>query len=230
VRFLFYALLVCALMSGCAKSKMSSTARTATEQLLLSNAIDQSLSRVNFDSFRGLTVFFDDTYLDSIDKPYVVGSVRHRLLQSGATVVADRAEAEIVLEGRSGAVGTDSSEMFYGLPEVVVPGLVTIPELKVATKTRLTGTAKLGFVAYDTRSNDVLGNGGVAIAVSDHNDWSVLGVGPFVTGSLTTELDAAASGDFYNPASGLPNAVAFEVPGRTGQPIRLTEGYEEADP
>ena len=67
---------------------MSSTARTATEQLLLSNAVDQSLSRVKFTSFRGQTVFFDDTYLDSVDKSYVVGSVRHRLLQSGATVTA----------------------------------------------------------------------------------------------------------------------------------------------
>jgi len=209
---------------------MSSTARTATEQLLLSNAVDQSLSRVKFTSFRGQTVFFDDTYLDSVDKSYVVGSVRHRLLQSGATVTADRAAADIVLEARSGALGTDSSEMFYGVPKVVVPGLVTIPELKVATKTRLTGTAKLGFVAYDTRSNGVLGSGGVAIAVSDYNDWSVLGVGPFITGSLSTELDAAAAGDVYSPASGLPNAVAFAIPERAGESIRLTEGYQEEAP
>jgi len=209
---------------------MSSTARTATEQLLLSNAVDQSLSRVNFSALRDQKVFLDDTYLDAVDKSYVVGSVRHRLLQSGATVTADRAAAGVVLEARSGALGTDSSETFYGLPELVVPGLVTIPELKVATKTRLTGTAKLGFVAYDTRSDRVLGSGGVAIAVSDQNDWSLLGVGPFITGSLTSELDAAAAGDFYSPSSGLPNAVAFEVPERGGESIRLTEGYEEEVP
>lgn len=226
MRLLFCSLVLCALAGGCAKSKMSSTARTGTEQLLLSNAVDQSLSRVEFASFRGRKVFFNDKYLDSVDKTYVVGSVRHRLLQNGASLVADAAEADIVLEARSGALGTDSSETFYGLPEVVIPGMVTIPELKLATRSRQTGTAKLGFVAYDTKSTSVLGSGGVAIAVSDHNDWNVLGVGPFKSGSLQSELKSAATGEFYNPASGLPNSVVFDAPNGDYGSIRLTDGEQ----
>jgi hypothetical protein len=226
MRLLFCALALCAMVSGCAKSKMSTTARTATEQLLLSNAVDQSLTRVEFSSFAGSKVFFDDKYLDSVDKQYVVGSIRHRLMQSGATVVADAASADVVLEARSGALGTDSAETFYGLPEVVIPGMVTIPELKLATRTNQTGTAKLGFVAYDAKAGNVLGSGGVSIAVADHNDWNVLGIGPFKSGSLKSELESAAERDVYNPASGLPNSVVFDGPSRDFGSVRLTGGEE----
>lgn len=226
MRLVFCSLVLCALVSGCAKSNMSATARTATEQLLLSNAVDQSLSRVDFDSFRGRNVFFDDKYLESVDKNYVVGSIRHRLMQSGATLAADVASADVVLEARSGALGTDSSETFYGVPEVVIPGMVTIPELKLATKSRQTGTAKLGFVAYDAKSTNMLGSGGVAIAVADHNDWNLLGVGPFKSGSLKSELTSAAERDTYNPASGLPNTVVFDTPSSHPDAIRLTGGEE----
>jgi hypothetical protein len=226
MRLFFCALTLCVLVSGCAKSKMSATARTATEQLLLSNAVDQSLTRVEFASFNGRKVFFDDKYLDSVDKQYVVGSIRHRLMQSGATVVADAASADVVLEVRSGALGTDSAETFYGLPEVVIPGMVTLPELKLATRNNQTGTAKLGFVAYDAKAGHVLGAGGVSIAVSDHNDWNVLGVGPFKSGSLKSELKSAAERDVYNPASGLPNSVAFDPPSRDYGAVRLTGGEE----
>ena len=227
MRLVFFSLIFCALVSGCAKSNMSATARTATEQLLLSNAVDQSLSRVSFDSFRGHKVFLDDKFLESVDKTYVVGSIRHRLLQSGASLSPDAASADVVLEARSGALGTDSSETFYGVPEVVIPGMVTIPELKLATKSRQTGTAKLGFVAYDAKSSHVLGTGGVAIAVADHNGWNVLGVGPFKSGSLKSELKSAAEQDAWNTVSGLPNTVVFDPPSGTVDDIRLTGG--EAD-
>ena len=226
MRLFFCSLVLCTLMSGCSKSKMSSTARTATEQLLLSNAVDQSLTRVEFASFNGRKVFFNDKYLDSVDKQYVVGSIRHRLMQSGATVVADAAEADVVLEARSGALGTDGAETFYGLPELVIPGMVTIPELKLATRNNQTGTAKLGFVAYDAKAGNVLGSGGVSIAVADHNDWNVLGVGPFKSGSLKSELKSAAERDPYNPASGLPNSVAFDAPEPSYDAVRLTGGEE----
>jgi hypothetical protein len=226
MRLLFCAFVLCAFVSGCAKTKMTATARTATEQLLLSNAVDQSLTRVDFASFSGQKVYFDDKYLDGVDKQYVVGSIRHRLMQSGASVVADTASADVILEARSGALGTDLAETFYGLPEVVIPGMVTIPELKLATRNNQTGTAKLGFVAYDAKAGNVLGSGGVSIAVSDHNDWNVLGVGPFKSGSLKSELKSAAEQDVYNPASGLPNSVAFDTPSRDIGAVRLTGGEE----
>ncbi len=81
-------------------------------------------------------------------------------------------------------------------------------------------------MASDAKSTNLLGSGGVAIAVADHNDWNLLGVGPFKSGSLKSELTSAAERDTYNPASGLPNTVVFDTPSSHPDAIRLTGGEE----
>jgi len=58
-------LLICV---GCTSSKTTNTARTSREQLLISNAIDQSLAKVDCSALRGASVFIDDKYLDCVDK------------------------------------------------------------------------------------------------------------------------------------------------------------------
>ena len=58
----------CLLATGCTSSKRSDTARTGVEQMLISNAVDQSLDRVDFGAFRGARVFVDEKYIDAVDK------------------------------------------------------------------------------------------------------------------------------------------------------------------
>ncbi len=225
----YLCLSLCAVtLAGCATASSSNTARTATEQLLISNAIDHSISKVDFAGLAGQRVFLDDKYLESVDKNYIVASVRHRLMLTGVTLADDAKEADVVLEVRSGGVGTDTAETFYGFPEVVIPGMVTLPELKVATRDSQRGSAKLGFVAYDAKTSQMIGDGGVAIAVSDHNRWNVLGVGPFKNGTLREELTAVARDQTFNPASGHLNHVAFDghQPDDANR-IRLTGGTDE---
>lgn len=214
------ALIALCISAGCSTIKTSNTARTGTEQLLISNAVDQTLDKVNFTGFHGRRVFLDTAYLDGVDKSYVIASIRHRLLKYGATLSGAAGDAEIVLEPRSGGIGTDNAETFYGVPEIVVPGLVTIPELKMATRNSQKGTAKLAFVAYDAKSKDILGDGGTSIAIADQNDWSVLGIGPFRNGSVKQELTTATSDDRYRPDSRLSRTITFDVP--VDRKIKLT--------
>ena len=47
-------------ITGCTNTSTSNTARTAKEQLLLSNAVDQSLDKVDFTPLYGQKVFVDD--------------------------------------------------------------------------------------------------------------------------------------------------------------------------
>ena len=68
--------LILALVSGCTSTRQSNTARTAREQLLVSNAVDQALAKVDFAPFRGLQVLVEEKYLDCVDKGYVIGSIR----------------------------------------------------------------------------------------------------------------------------------------------------------
>lgn len=220
------AALIFAFSSGCATTKTSNTARTATEQLLLSNAIDQTLDKADFSAMYGRKVFLDPAYLDGVDKQYVIASLRHHLLYNGVHLAAAADKADVIIEPRSGGIGTDTSESYYGMPGISLPGgMFTLPEIKLVTRTNQQATAKIGLAAYDVEQRSIVGGGGVSIAQATHNNWNVLGVGPFKTGTMDLELKAATSYDVYSPTGDLPRTIAFGP--ASGQ---LFEGYADDRP
>jgi hypothetical protein len=205
---------IAAFTLGCSSTKQSNTARTAREQLLVSNAIDQSLSKVDFTPFQGSRVFVDDKYLDCVDKGYLVGSVRHRAMANGAVVVNKIEDADVVMELRSGVIGTDMADSFLGTPEIVLPGMLTIPEVRLVNRTRQSAMAKIGLVAYDPKSMAVLGQGGVSSSQSEDNNWFVMGVGPWQSGSVRDEVRHSVPVRPNQPYQPLPVSVAFQEPER----------------
>jgi hypothetical protein len=138
------------IVPGCSTMKRSDTARTAREQLLISGAIDQSLAKSDFSGFRGSRVFVEDKYLEGVDKGYLVASIRHRLMLHGASIAAKPEEADVVIEMRSGGIGTDNADSYVGIPEIVLPGMMTLPEVRFWQRTRQSAIAKIGMVAYET--------------------------------------------------------------------------------
>jgi hypothetical protein len=217
--------------SGCTTMKTTDTARTAKEQLLVSNSIDQALEKVDFAAFSGRAVFLQDKYVDCVDKNYLLGTIRHRAFGAGARVVDKQEDADIVLEARVGSVGTDNAETFVGLPKLSVPGPVPIslPEVRLLTRANQTGTAKIGLVAYDAKTMEPLGNGGVSLARSDDNNWFVFGLGPYQNGSVRNEVASSLKSD--GTKGGLANRVAFGNKRRrsgNSSSIRLTSETEEA--
>ena len=209
-------LLICGILTwgilGCASSKTSNTARTATEQLLISNAVDQALDKIDFRAFSGHTVYLDERYVDCIDKQYVISSVRHRILKQGAILVPKPEDAEVLVEMRTGVIGTDVADSFLGVPEVTLPGMLTLPEVRVLTRQVQTGTAKLGIVAIDAKTKEVLGEGGMTLAQSDTNNWFIAGVGPFHSGSIHGEVDNMTQGAAANRWNYIPSTVVFAQP------------------
>lgn len=201
-----------AILGGCTSVRTSNTARTGTEQLLISNAVDQALNKVEFTSFQGTTVYLDDKFVDCVDKSYVVGAVRHRLLNEGISIAAKPEDADVVVELRSGGVGTDTSESFVGIPSLTLPGMISLPEVRLLTRSNQTGTAKLGLVAYEAKTKRVLGAGGTAIARSDDNNWYVLGVGPYQNGSLHRELEREAPLSVLPGVTNVMPQIAFDRP------------------
>jgi len=177
---------------GCSATRSSNTARTATEQVLLSAAIDRSLSNVSFEPLRSQKVFIDDKYLDSVDKGYLLGTLRHRALAAGAVLAPSADESDIVIEVRSGGVGTDTEESFIGIPSVGVPGMaISIPDIKLVQRNTQHGTAKIGLVAYDPKTGAAVGLGGQSTALTKNDDMYVLGVGPIRSGEVRQEREAA---------------------------------------
>jgi len=201
-------LLVAAFLSGCTSLKRSDTARTGREQLLVSNAIDQSLSKVNFQAFSGRAVFLEEKYLDCVDKGYVTASVRHRLARSGARIAMKLEDADILLEMRSGGVGTDVADSFLGTPAISV-GVASIPEVKFMSRTNQSAVAKIGLAAYDAKTMQLLGDGGMSLAMSDDNNWNVFGVGPFQNGSVRREIERGVPMQPGQTYAEMPMQVAF---------------------
>ena len=215
----FVAALVLVVSWGCTSMKTTNTARTSTEQLLISNAVDQSLDKIDFRPFAGHAVFLDEKYVDCVDKAYVLASLRHRLLHVGSKLVDKADEAEIVLEPRAGTVGTTNSDTYLGIPEITLPGMMTLPEIRLATRNRQVGVAKIGVVAYDPKTRTTLGEGGTTLATSDDVNLSVFGIGPFQSGTIRNEVTRSTSGSASFSRGHIPNQVAFNAPAPRLNPV-----------
>ncbi|HVJ69089.1 MAG TPA: DUF6655 family protein, partial [Caulifigura sp.] len=205
--------LLLAALAGCTTAQTSNTARTATEQLLLSTAVDQSLDKIDFRPLSGQNVFLEEKYVDCVDKQYILASIRHRVLRSGGHLVDKADGADVVLEPRSGGVGTTTASSFIGIPSFSLPGMLTIPEVKLFTRSQQAGFAKLGLAAYDPKTRESRGQGGMTVAQSNDNNYYFAGVGPWQTGSLKSEIQRTTTGDAAVRRDQMPPSVVLN---RTG--------------
>ena len=193
-RFAVRGLVLSALMAliGCGTTRMSDTLRTGTEQMLLSTAIDRSISEMDFEVLTGKDVYFDPQYLKGVsDEGYIVSSIRQKLLAEGVFLKAIRDEATYVVEARAGAVGTNRQDVLIGIPQTSLPtgavaaGVPTaIPEIPFAKKTNQKGVAKIAVFAYNQVTGQAVWQSGSAPVTADARDTWVLGTGPFQRGSI----------------------------------------------
>jgi len=191
--FTLLTLLLATATFGCTTTRHTDTSRTGLEQLLVSNAVDQALDRYTFEHLRGRAVYLEEEYLECVDRNYVLGSIRQRVLAGGGRLVEDRDQAEVILEARSGGIGTDRKDLVIGIPSFAIPTPqpITLPELPIVTQSRQVGTAKIGLVAYDARSKGTLGGDRLALARSNVDKWYILGLTPFDSGSVHEEIRTA---------------------------------------
>lgn len=204
-----------ALLSGCATTKESDTARTGIEQLLISSAVDQALDKVDLTPVRGAKVYLEEKYLDCVDKNYVIVSLEQRLMMNGSTLAAKPEDADVIMHVSSGGVGTDRQEKYFGISEVPLPppSPVSIPQVSIVSRQRANGTARLRILAFDAKTRRPVLQGGAVLARSDFKSWKVLGAGPVESGSVPTEL-AAATGQFESIGATTTIAARKQQPTR----------------
>ena len=185
---------------GCGTTRVTNTQRAATEQLLVSNAIDQAVSQLDFRVLAGKPVFFDGRYLaPGPDQGYLVSTLRQQVLASGCLLQETRASATYVVEARSGGVGTDQSALLIGVPQMNVPSVLPgqpslIPEIPLAKRTDQKGVAKIAVFAYNRYTGRPVFQSGVVQAKGTSKDTWVLGAGPFRRGTLGEATDIAGAG------------------------------------
>jgi hypothetical protein len=183
-----YSSLIAVCFLGCASMKESDTARTGLEQLLISNAVDQSLAKVDFKPVAGAKVHLKTDFLDCVDKNYILLSTRSKLLANECTIVDKPEEADVVMEIASGGVGTDRTDLTVGSPEIPLGLMGSIPKISIYERKKAMGTAKLAIVATDTKSKLPVINSGYSLARSDHQHWTMMGAGPVLSGTVADQL------------------------------------------
>lgn len=193
-------LLPMAVTVGCGTTRTTDTARTATEQLLISDAIDRAVQEVNFQPLAGQTVYLDTAALKGVtDRNYLVSTLRQHLLANGCTLKDNREEADFVVEARAGAIGTDRNDLLFGIPATNVPQILpfqgvpaAIPEVPLAKRRDQRGVAKLSMFAYHRVSGTPVWQSGLAVRESSSNDVWVFGAGPFEHGTVQKSKLVAA--------------------------------------
>jgi hypothetical protein len=175
--------------------------RTATEQLLMSDAVDRSVAQIDFSPLSGKTVFFDTRFVTAIkgqgfvNADYIISSLRQQMLAAGCLLQDKIEEADYVIEARCGALGTDGHEITYGVPASSglsnaasilpnVPTIPLIPEISVARREDNRAAAKIGVFAYHQERRMPVWQAGVTVTTSNAKDVWIFGAGPFQTGSI----------------------------------------------
>lgn len=166
------------LLGGCTTVRTTDPARTATEQLLLSTAVDHALKSANFLAFANRRVFLDTEYFDSYDSKYAIGTVRDALSRAGALLEDNVTNSDIVMEARSGALSTDDSSYLLGIPNIGVPiplaGVVQTPELAFYKSEKQTSTAKIVLLAFARESRRHVYSSGPLDGKSYNNHYKLL--------------------------------------------------------
>lgn len=177
-------------ITGCGTAKLTNTSRTATEQMLLSDAMDRAVSQVNFSMLSGRKVFINDKPIAKVtDSDYLLSIVRQHALASGCLLQEKEEEAEVILELRAGTSGTDQNDTMLGISEMTIPGFgtyssTTIPEIAMAKRTIQKATVKIGIFAYTRVGRRPVWQSGNLVAESKAKNRWVFGMGPYQTGDI----------------------------------------------
>jgi len=172
-----------ACLAGCGSMRETLPGRSAMEQLLMSTAADRAVASMPVEDFRGKAVFIDATNLDAYDRPYVIQRIRYALFMAGSRLVAERSEADVVLEAASGGLSVNRRDYLLGIPGVVIPvplsgGSLVTPELPIFKMILYRGKAKLLFCAVDPKSGEAAFELPFCYGKSMMNLWWFLIFGP----------------------------------------------------
>lgn len=186
------AVLIATQVTGCSSVRKTTPKRTATEQILLSKAVDRAVRRLQISLPPKTAVFIDASRFEAYDRGYAVGAIRDRFLVAGARAVDARDKAEVVVEIRSGALSTDESDALIGIPAYSLPiplaGDLQTPELALLKQNRRRGVAKIAFTAYWTDTGALADRTDPVIGISGYDDWKFLGIGWHEGDDIPSEL------------------------------------------
>lgn len=184
-----------ALFTGCAlEQEVSRTPRTAIEQVLLTQAVEQALVNLSVRLPEGVNVDVDATGLESdrsrlgmmnadlgtINRPsrdilYIRDAVAAELGRRGYRVSARGTESPYLVRVMAESFGTMQGNVFVGMPpvqSVLIP--FSLPELTLYKRQTQSGYVRLHVDVYDNRTGEFLGSTPKLIGRAYFNQYTVL--------------------------------------------------------
>lgn len=219
----------------------------ATEQLVLSDAVDRSVSTIDFRPLSGRKVYLDTSYLRTVRGPvfvnadYVTSALRQQIVAAGCLMQDSANDADLIIEARIGTLGADDHRVTYGVPENNVlsgaaavipnsPNVPALPEIALARREAREGAAKIAAFAYDRETRQAVWQSGISQSTATARDTWVLGIGPFQSGTIRDETKLAGSklirfGRKHD--SGSPPVVFERPPVDYTAETRFNEGWPD---
>lgn len=166
------------LLSACSTTqKITNSLRTATEQLLISEAVSRSLSKQPESTLsipQGAIVKLDVSGI-SADKDFIRGAIAGWLGQRGYTVQEGAENAAYRINIAINSLGTELGNTFFGMPAVqasLIP--ISLPELAIYKAEYQTGYASFYFDIFEMPSGRFIGSSSPFLADAFYNAYTVL--------------------------------------------------------
>jgi len=168
--------------AGCGSTRITSTSRSATEQLLLTTAADRAIFGIDFRPLVGWPVYLDTSNLSAVDKDWLTYRLREVMTGQGVQLVDDRQSAAVIVEAGAAVYATDSFNGFLGVPSVPFVGTLvglpalTSPEVSIADKTEQFGVSRIALFARDAETGRMVWRSGTRLADSSYRIHNIAGV------------------------------------------------------
>lgn len=207
-----------ALVTGCAiEQEVSRTPRTAVEQILLTQAVDQALVNLSVRLPEGVTVDVEVTGLGgdrsrlgmtntdrgTINRPsddilYIRDAVAAELGRQGYRVSARGAESTYLVRVMAESFGTMQGNTFVGMPpvqSVLIP--FSLPELTLYKRLSQSGYVRLHLDVYDNQTGEFLGSTPKLVGRAYFNQYTVLILATWLRTDVTAHPRAGSSSGFW---------------------------------
>lgn len=227
-------------VGGCGTTR----AYEATEQLVISDAVDSSISKLDFRPLTGRKVYLDAGFIrynkneGFVNSDYVISALRQQIVSAGCLIQDTPQAADIIIEARLGTLGLDDHRVTFGIPEnnalstaaQIIPGspaIPAIPEIALTKRESREGAAKVAAFAYDRETRVPVWQSGVGTSVANAQDTWVFGVGPFQAGSVrdTTKFAGREIGLGHDHEGGTKRKVLDRPPVNYTAETHFQNGY-----
>ena len=178
-------------LAACSGTRETEPGRTATEQLLFSVAAERAADKLALAIPPDTKVFVDPAYVEGTDSKYLLSTIRDRVLRHGAALVDNKAQSDLVVEPRVGAISIDREKTTVGTSKFDLPiplaGDVTVPDIALYKRDTQQGVIKVAATTYDSKSGRLVQSLDPVYGFSNKTDWGALLLFSWETNDLMPE-------------------------------------------